>query len=106
MKPIVDRAEVSIDFPDKAYIGSFGRQSGYEVRTDADEVLLKLIRPGEDRRECAMHLHYYLLADILHDMAQALEANPPLDDAHREPLQAAAKSLVGALKRRRRGKGA
>jgi hypothetical protein len=32
LKPITDRAEVAIDFPDKAYMGSFG--AGLVVRGD------------------------------------------------------------------------
>ena len=27
LHPIADKAEVSVDFPDKAYLGSFGRHS-------------------------------------------------------------------------------
>ena len=100
MKPVVDKAEVSIDFPDKFYIGSFGRRSGFEVDATGEEVLLKLIRPGAERREVTMHLHYYLLADILAEMAEALSKAPPPDEAHREPLQEAAGALVKALKRK------
>ena len=76
MKPVADRAEVAIDFPDKAYMGAFGRDSGFEVRTDADEVLVKLLRSGEQRREVSIHLHYYLLADILAEMARAVGEGP------------------------------
>ena len=97
MKPVVDKAEVSIDFPDKFYIGSFGRRSGFEVRATEEEVLLKLLRPGEERREVTMHLHYYLLADILAEMAEALGKAPPLDEAHREPLEKAAMALGAAV---------
>ena len=97
MKPTSDKAEVSIDFPDKFYVGSFGRRSGFEVDATGEELLLKLIRPGEERREVTMHLHYYLLADILAEMAEALGKAPPLDQAHSEPLQEGAKALVMAL---------
>ena len=48
MKPVIDKAEVSIDFPDKAYMGSFGRHSGFEVRADEEEVMLKLAHSGHD----------------------------------------------------------
>ena len=102
MKPVIDKAEVSIDFPDKFYIGSFGRRSGFEVDATGEEVLLKLIRPGQERREVTMHLHYYLLADILAEMAEALSKAPPIDQAHREPLQDGAKALVKALQGKRR----
>ena len=50
VKPITDKAEVSIDFPDKTYVGSFTRHSGFEAEADAEGVALKLVRAGEDRR--------------------------------------------------------
>jgi hypothetical protein len=102
MKPVLDKAEVSIDFPDKAYMGSFGRHSGFEVRADGEEVLLKLAHSGGERREFAMHVHYFLLADILAGVAEDLAAAPPLDETHREPLHEAAKALAAALKRKAR----
>ena len=102
MKAITDKASISVDFPDKAYMGSFGRESGFEVRADADEVLLKLVRGGNERREVAVHLHYYLLADILGDMATALADAEPLDEAHRAPMREAAQALTKALNKRRR----
>lgn len=102
MKPVTDKAEISIDFPDKAYMGSFGRDAGFEVRADVDEVMLKLVRTGDERREVALHLHYYLLSDILAEMAAALAEAPPLDEAHRQPLQESAKALADAVKRRRK----
>lgn len=101
MKPVADKAEVAIDFPDKAYMGAFGRDSGFEVRTDADEVLVKLLRSGEQRREVSIHLHYYLLADILAEMARALGEGPFIDDAHREPLREGAQALAKILGKRR-----
>ncbi len=109
MKSITDKAEVSIDFPDKAYMGTFGRSSLFEVQADSEEVLLKLLRPGSDRREVALHIHYFLLADILTEMAQALSSNKPLDQTHCEPMCDAADALVSALrqtgkKQKRRGR--
>ena len=64
MKPVIDKAEVSIDFPDKAYMGSFGRESSFDVKVEPDEVLVRVIRGDEERRQVAVHLHYFLLADI------------------------------------------
>jgi len=64
LHPIADKAEVSMDFPDKAYIGNFGRHSQFDAYADADSVAIKLVRPGEDRREAVVHLHYGLLAEI------------------------------------------
>lgn len=99
MKPITDKAEVSIDFPEKAYMGSFGKSSRFEVQADAEEMLLKLMHGGEQRREVALHLHYYLLADILSELAAALKAQAPLDEPHRTALSAAADALVAAVKK-------
>jgi hypothetical protein len=98
MKAIVDKAAVSIDFPDKTYMGSFGRESGFEVRAEPDAILLKLIRPGEERREVAIHLHYYLLADILKSTAEAIMDGEPLDEAHIDVLQKSADALSAAIR--------
>jgi hypothetical protein len=51
LHPIADKAEVSVDFPDKVYIGSFGRHSQFDAYADTDSVAIRLVRPGEDRRE-------------------------------------------------------
>ncbi len=99
MKPITDRAEVAIDFPDKAYMGSFGRASSFEAGADAEGVWIKLARGGEDKRVAELHLHYYLFAGVLDDIARALAARPPLDAAHREVLEAAVRALLQAVER-------
>ena len=97
LHPIADKAEVSVDFPDKAYIGSFGRNSQFDAYADAESVAIKLVRPGEERREAAMHLHYGLLAEILAELARSLAARDPLDEQHRTELSEAAKQLCAAL---------
>ena len=97
MKPITDKAEVSIDFPDKAYVGSFGRHSGFDVSADAEGITLKLLRSGEDRRTAEIHLHYYLCADIVAELARAIAARPPIDEPHRDRMLTSAKELVRAL---------
>ena len=65
MQPVQDKAEVSIDFPDKFYIGSFLRSSKFEARAEGDGLLIKLLRPGDQKRVVELHLHHHLLADIL-----------------------------------------
>ncbi len=81
MKSITDKAEVSVDFPDKTYRGAFGRESSFDVKVEVDEVLLRLIRTGGERREIAGHPHCYLLADLLKEIGQSLTSQEPLDDA-------------------------
>lgn len=97
MKSITDRAEVAIDFPDKAYMGAFGRESSFDVTVEPDEVLLRIVRPGEGRREIAVHLHYYLLADVLKELGGGL-AKSELDENHFRALCDGAEALVQALK--------
>ena len=104
MKSISDRAEVSVDFPNKAYMGAFGRESSFEVKVEPDEVMLRILRTGEERREISVHLHYYLLADILAQLGQGLVQHDFLDDAHLDKLRAGADALVQALKDRKPAK--
>ena len=100
LHPITDKAEVSVDFPDKAYIGSFGRHSQFDAYADDDSVAVRLVRPGEERREAVMHLHYGLLADILVELAKSLACRPELDEQHRTELNEAAKQLCASLEPR------
>lgn len=97
MHPIADKAEVSVDFPDKAYIGIFSRQSQFDAYANADSVAIRLVRPGEDRREAVIHLPYGLLADILAELAKSLSARGALDAQHRAELREAARLLSSSL---------
>jgi len=106
MKPIVDRGEVSIDFPDKAYYGAFGRAAQYEARADAEGVAFKLAQSGEDKREAELHLHWYLFADPLTDLADKIAAGGAPDEALADAVRQAARRLAEALgpRPRRNGK--
>ena len=97
MKPIQDKAEVSIDFPEKFYIGSFARDSKFEARTEADGLLIKLEKPGDEKRAVEIHLHHHLLADILSGWADSLGVAPIADKDHRKTLQDALKKLQKAV---------
>ena len=97
---IADKAEVSVDFPDKAYIGYFGHHSQFDAYANADDVAIKLVRPGEDRRQAVVHLHYGLLADMLAELVRSLALRDPLDDQHRIELSEAAKQLAASLEPR------
>jgi hypothetical protein len=97
MHPILDKAEVAIDFPDKFYSGGFGRDSSFEARAEDDGVLIRLGRSGSERRAAAIHLHHFLLANILEDLARSLAEGKPIDAVHREPLLNAAEAFVAAL---------
>ncbi|HEV2334576.1 MAG TPA: hypothetical protein VGS13_03690 [Stellaceae bacterium] len=97
MHPIADKAEITIDFPDKLYMGGFGRDSEFEARAEDDGLLIRLVRPGEDKRVAEIHLHHFLFAGILDELARSLAQRGPIDVVHREPLIAAARSFLAAL---------
>ncbi len=99
LHPIIDKAEVGIDFPDKYYSGGFGRDCSFEARAEDDGVLIRLVRGGTDKRAAAIHLHHFLLAGIIEELARSLSEREPIDDTHREPLLAAARSFAAALEK-------
>ena len=101
-KPIIDRAEISLDLDDKLYMGSFGRDSVFDASADAHGLHLHIVHPGEERRRIGLHLQYFLLADILRAAAESLdEAEDPMDTLHQPTLNAAAKAFEKATRRRR-----
>ena len=99
MHPIADKAEVGIDFPDKYYSGGFGRDCSFEARAEDEGVLIRLVRGGSDKRTAVIHLHHFLLAGILDDLAHSLAERTPIDEVHRKPLCEAARAFVVALER-------
>ena len=105
MKPIADKAEIAIDFPDKTYMGSFGRHSGFEAHADDKGIVVKLAWQGPEKRVFEMHLHYLLFAALLREVGESLKTREPLDDLHRQTLATAADTLHGALKAKRNSKG-
>jgi hypothetical protein len=98
-KPIPDKAEVVLEYPDKFYIGTFERSSRFDAHLDDSGISLLLDRPGdvEARKSVHMHIHYALFADILRDLAKSASAMPSSDPAHRDALREAAKALYDAL---------
>lgn len=99
MHQISDKAEVAIDFPDKFYMGGFGRDSEFEARAEADGMLIRLVRPGTEKRKVEIHLHYFLLANIFEEFAQSVAAQEPIDELHREPLLKSVRMLATALEK-------
>ena len=97
MHPIADKAEIAVDFPDKFYMGEFGRQSSFDARTEADGVLIRLHRQDGEKRDAQIHLHYLLFADIIGELARAVATSAPIDALHREPLVVAVRHLLAAL---------
>jgi len=97
MQPIADKAEIAIDFPDKFYMGGFGRDCAFEARAEDDGVLIRLVRSGGEKRVAEIHLHHFLFANILDELARSLGEREPIDEVHRSPLVSAARRLAAAL---------
>ena len=94
-KPIPDKAEVALEFPDKVYIGTFERTSRFSVHFDERGVSLHLQGAGdsETHKTVGMHFHYALFAEILHELAKTVSSVPSKNDILRD----AAKALYLAL---------
>ena len=98
-KPISDKAEVAVEYPDKLYIGTFAHTARFEAHLDQTGIALSLEIPGpeEQRKSVRMHFHYALFAEILGDLAKTVAALPSEDILHREALRDSAKALYLAL---------
>ena len=98
-KPIPDKAEVAIEYPDKLYIGTFEPTARFDAHLDEVGISLSLHRTGagNTHKSVHMHFHYALFAEILHDLAKTVASFPAGDLAHREALRIAAKALYLAL---------
>jgi hypothetical protein len=103
-RPIPDKAEIALEYPDKYYVGTFERSSRYEARFDATGVSLTLDRPGDadTRRTIHMHINYELFEDVLRDLAASVGALPTGAGPDRKALGGAAKVLHAALTGRKR----
>jgi hypothetical protein len=98
-KPVPDKAEVALEYPDKLYIGTFERTARFDAHLDEAGISLSLYRTGsaDDRKSVRMHFHFALFAEILRDLARTVAAVPPSDAEHREALREAAEALYLAL---------
>jgi hypothetical protein len=98
-KPISDKAEVAVEYPDKLYIGTFAHTARFDAHLDQTGISLTLELPGpeEQRKSVRMHFHHALFADILRDLAKTVAALPAEDVLHRESLRESAKALYEAL---------
>jgi hypothetical protein len=98
-RPIPDKAEVAIEYPDKLYIGTFERSARFDAHLDKTGISLTLQRTGdvEMRRLIRMHLHYGLFAEILHELAKTASVMPEGDTEHGIALRDAAGALHHSL---------
>ena len=98
-KPITDKAEVALEYPDKLYVGTFERSSRFEAHLDPTGVALILERPGADdvHKSIHMHINFGLFADILRELALSVGRVPKDDVMHRDQLIRAVAELHTAL---------
>jgi hypothetical protein len=98
-KPIPDKAEVALEYPDKLYIGTFEHSARFDAHLDERGISLSLYRNGaaEQRKSIRMHFHYGLFAQILQELAKTVTKLPLADTGHRDALQKGAEALYRAL---------
>jgi hypothetical protein len=97
MKPIPDKAEVALEYPDKLYIGTFERSSDFDAHIDEVGIALTLHHRGDEsvRKSVRLHIHYALFAEMLADLARSAGM---VDKAHRAALAQGATALATALR--------
>jgi len=98
-KPLPDKAELALEYPDKLYIGTFDRSSRFDAHLDTTGLSLTLERTGDSdvRKTVHLHLNYGLFAEILKDVARTVGKLPSDDIAHHDSLAEAAAELQQAL---------
>ena len=98
-KPISDKAEIALEYPDKLYVGTFERSSRFEAYLDPTGIALILEKPGADdvRKSIHMHINFGLFASILSELASTVSGIPKDDILHREQLTQAVAEFHRAL---------
>jgi hypothetical protein len=98
-KPITDKAEVALEYPDKLYVGTFERSSRFEAHLDPTGIALILERPGPDdvHKSVHMHINFGLFADILRELALSVGRISKDDVMHRDQFTKAVAGLHTAL---------
>jgi hypothetical protein len=97
-KPILDKAEVALEYPEKFYSGTFERTSRFEASFNESGVSLILERQGsaDERKSVHIHLHYGLFADVLNQLCEST-SDLPEGKLGREQLLRAVARLQRAL---------
>ncbi|MGA7807529.1 hypothetical protein [Bradyrhizobium sp.] len=98
-KPVPDKAEIALEYPDKFYVGTFEHSSRFEAHLDPAGLTLVLERPGDEdvRKSVHMHVSFGLLAGILRELAASVGGIPKDDITHRNQLAEAVARLHEAL---------
>jgi hypothetical protein len=98
-KPVPEKAEIALEYPDKLYVGTFERSSRFEAHLDPTGFALILERPGAEdvRKSIHMHINFGLFANILSELASTVGRIPKDDILHRDQLTQAVAELHQAL---------
>ncbi len=98
-KPISDKAEIALEYPDKLYVGTFERSSRFQAHLDPTGIALILEHPGaaDVRKSIHMRINFGLFADILHELALTAGRIEKDDIMHRDQLAQAVAELHQAL---------
>ena len=98
-KPVPDKAEIALEYPDKVYVGTFERSSRFEAHLDSTGFALILERLGDEdvRKSIHMHINFGLFASILSELASTVGRIPKDDILHRDQLARAVAELHKAL---------
>jgi hypothetical protein len=98
-KPITDKAEIALEYPDKLYVGTFERSSRFEAHLDPTGIALILERLGADdvHKSIHMYINFGLFADILRELAATVGRIREDDVMHRDQLAKAVAELHTAL---------
>jgi hypothetical protein len=100
-KPIPDKAEVAVEYPDKLYIGTLCGLLGstHTLTSPASRSHSSAPATEDERKSVHMHFHYALFAEIVRDLAKTVAALPKSDISHRTELREAAEALASALQK-------
>jgi hypothetical protein len=99
MKPVPDKAEIALEYPEKLYVGTFERSSRFEAHLDPTGFSLILERFGDEdvRKSIHMHINFGLFACIISELASSVKRIPKDDIVHRDQLARAVAELHMAL---------
>jgi hypothetical protein len=100
MRPIPDKAEIVLEYPDKFYSGTFEHSSRFDAHFDEHGIALTFLREGGggERKSVRMHIRHALFAEILNELAKTVSTIPPTDTGRQEVLAGAAAALAAALR--------
>ena len=82
---------------EKYYYGSFDRDATLDVKADAHGVHIDLDRRVGERRHVGIHLHFYLLAEVIEGLASVLRKKDLMNQSQRAAVECAVAKLDKAL---------